>query len=91
MQLPGQNENGLLYWMGFCPGTWMADTWVLPGHRDGVLPGHIDGGLPGHMDGGISMAIWRSVCPGMHPCVGKLIEARKSNDFMILFICLSAL
>ena len=46
-QLPGQNENGLLSWMGFCPGTWMADTWVLPGHRDGVLPGHMDGVLPG--------------------------------------------
>ena len=23
-QLPGQNENGLLSWMGFCPGTWMG-------------------------------------------------------------------
>ena len=62
-QLTGQNENGLLSWMGFCPGTWMgfcpgtwmAGTWIsngaLPGHMDGVLPGHMDGVLPGHMDG----------------------------------------
>ena len=61
-QLPGQNENGLLSWMGFCPGwigfcpgtwmgfcpgTWMAGTWIF----NGVLPGYMDGVLPRHMDG----------------------------------------
>ena len=44
-------------WMGVCPGTWMAGTWiangVLPKHMDGVFPGHINGVLPGHMDGGL--------------------------------------
>ena len=26
-QLPGQNENGILFWMGFCPGAWMGYGW----------------------------------------------------------------
>ena len=56
--------------MGFCLGTSMDG--VLPGHRDGVLPGHMDGVLPGHLNGNLEEC--------MHPCVGKLIEASKSND-----------
>ena len=61
--LPGQNGNGLLSCLRFCPGiclgTWRASGWglpgpldeVLPGHLDEVLPGHLDEVLPGHLDG----------------------------------------
>ena len=63
MFCPGQNRNGRLSWMGFCPGTWMGfclGTWmgVLPGHMDRVLPGHMDGVLPRHMDGVLGPGIW---------------------------------
>ena len=54
--LPGQNGNGLLSCLRFCPGiAWGPESGhldeVLPGHLGGVLPGHLDGVLPRHLDG----------------------------------------
>ena len=64
MFCPGQNRNGRLSWMGFCPGTWMGfcpGTWMgfCLGTWMGFCPGTWMGFwaqasgwvLPGHLDG----------------------------------------
>ena len=50
--LPGQNGNGFLSCLRFCPVIWMGFAWASAwGHLHGVLPRHLDGLLPRHLSG----------------------------------------